>query len=205
MELSKTIRKADKSTAYYFLRSRILHWLNRADREVDPKRRFESLEKARDLSKRLRDFRGFTKWWSAVAFASVCAGLVIGAAIYAQSSRKTFFYQYPNNYLRVVRNLDPCQSDGSCGYRFVVQAVTHGVAGPETEMHFCRDYQPRFEAGHTLLWIRYTDLGSCQTVGPEDHGYDILRDSNGNPVLPPGCHGPVEGHVACEGGKANFN
>jgi hypothetical protein len=196
-------RKPNASLGLDLLKSRISYWLNRADREVHPKRSFESLEKARDLSKRLRDFKGFTKWWSAVSFAAVCMALIIGAAILAQSKRKTFIYVYPTNYLRVISNVEPCDSDGTCGYRRVVQAVVNGVPYPETEMQFCE--KPRFEQGHTLAWIQYTNTGECNSVD----GFDVVRGADLLPTLPANCNPDYSqakkaGHIACEGGRARF-
>lgn len=137
--------------------------------------------------------------WPPLVFAS--AAMVVFALAVAQHTRHVYFYSYPENYLRVVQNLDPCLPDGSCGYRFVMQAVTDGVAGQETEMHFCKGMQPRFEAGHSLSWIRYANLGSCQEID----GYDVVRNAGRLPVLPPNCNFDwPNNHIACKGGRANF-
>ena len=145
--------------------------------------------------KKTRKREGGIGSWSAIAF---CVFVIVVVTIWITGrTRKTYFYQYPSNYLRIVQNVDP--------YSFVVQRVENGTPMEETEMHFCRDFQPRFENGHILRWIRFTDIGSCQTVGPEDHGYDILRDANRLPVLAPNCKPDwAANHVACEGGKARF-
>lgn len=152
-------------------------------------------------ARRVRRQKGSTWEWP-VAFALCC--VVIFAVAISRPARHTYFYQYPNNYLRVVKNLDSCQADGSCGYRFVVQSVTNGVAGPETEMHFCRSLQPRFEQGHTLSWIRYTNIGGCSAID----GYDVVR-ANGVATLAPNCKADFTqakdaGHITCEGGIAKF-
>jgi hypothetical protein len=108
---------------------------------------------------------------------------------------KSYFYTYPTNYLRVIQRLN--DSD------FMVQRVEAGLAQETTMMRFCADAKlPWFEGGHTLGWIRYDDHGSCQSIGPEDRGFDILRDANGMPVLPPNCRfDQVNNHIVCEGGK----
>lgn len=204
MELSKTIRQADKSTAYYFLRSRILHWLARADNESHPKKRFEYLEKARDYSRELRKKdKGFTHWWSALSFAALCLALILALVIYEQAKSETFFFVYPTNYLRVVQNLDACEADGTCGYRRLMQSVVNGVPNPETVMQFCD--KPRFEQGHTLNWIRLIDTGSCWQID----GFSPLTDASGRASLAGNCNPDFSqakkaGHVACEGGKARF-
>jgi len=202
VELNDTIRRPEKSTAYYFLRSRVRYWLSRADQEMDPKKRFEFLEHARDFARKVRIEKGFTPW-AAVTFAVVVVALT--ALWLASRMRATYFYSYPDNYLRIVRNVDTCLPDGSCGYRFVVQEVSKSGAGPETEMKFCRSMQPRFEAGHSLSWIRYTDLGNCQAI----NGYDVLRDSQRLPVLAPNCRpdysvAKIAGHIVCDGGVARW-
>jgi hypothetical protein len=88
----------------------------------------------------------------------------------------------------------------------MVQRVEAGLAKETTMMRFCNDAKlPWFEGGHTLGWIRYDDHGSCQSIGPEDRGFDILRDANGMPVLPPNCRfDQVNNHIVCEGGKPRF-
>jgi len=128
-----------------------------------------------------------------------CIMLVL---VITRSTRNVYSYSYPDNYLRVIQNLDPCQADGSCGYRFIVQGVFGGATGQETEMHFCpRGMQPRFEAGHILAWIRYANLGSCQAID----GYDVLRDESRIPIIAPNCQFDwPNNHIVCEGGKAKF-
>ena len=186
------------------LRAKIQYWLARADKETNPKKRFEFLVTVQNPSRRLRlKDHGFTKWWSAVSFASLCAVPLVACAIYMQSSKKSTFYQYPDNYLRIVQNLDPCEADGTCGYRRLVQVVVKGVPNPETVMQFCQ--KPRFEQGHTLNWIKVIDNGSCWEVD----GWSPLTDSTGRDSLAGNCNPDFSqakdaGHVACEGGKARF-
>ena len=146
--------------------------------------------------------------WSALVFAvGAAAALVL---VLAPRTRNIYSYRYPDNYLRVLQNLDECKSDGSCGYRFVLQNVQRTasgqvVFGQPTEMHFCKSMQPRFEAGHTLSWIRYADIGSCLAI----EGYDTVKGADGLSTLPDNCKpdystAPEAGHIACEGGKARF-
>ena len=146
---------------------------------------------------------GFSPWFS-LGLAVLCASLLIVAL--SRTSRKTYTFKHPANYIRVVQNLDPCLPDGSCGYRFVVQSVVNGVAQPETSVRFCSSLRPRFEAGHVLSWIRYTNLGSCLSID----GYDVVRDASGLPVPARNCKpdyssAPVAGHLACVGGRAKFD
>lgn len=189
--------------SHVYLSSRIRHLLDRADNEAHPKKRFALLENARDLARRLRRNEGESPWWS-IGFAAFVAAALVGLAVVCWP--KAYSYSYPDDYLRVVQNIDPCLSDGSCGYRFVMQAVVSGRAFPETEMHFCaKGLQPRFEAGHTLAWIRYINLGSCQSID----GYDVVRDSARSPILAPNCQpdyrlAPLAGHISCEGGRAKY-
>lgn len=186
------------------LRAKIQYWLARADKETNPKKRFEFLVTVQNLSRRLRlRDHGFAKWWSAISFASVCAAAVIACAIYMQSSKQTTTFQFPQNYLRIIKNLDPCEPDGTCGHRRMVQAVVNGVPNPETVMQFCE--KPRFEQGYTLSWIRLTDDGSCWHID----GWSPVTDANGTDTLAGNCKGDYSqakdvGHVACEGGRARF-
>jgi hypothetical protein len=194
-------KKPSGSVSKIYLGAAIRHYLYKADRIPNEKEAFAQLEIVRELARRLRQNAGFSPWVPLSFAAAIAAAIVI---LLVTHTRHTYFYSYPDNYLRVVRNVDPCLPDGSCGYRFAMQAVTDGVAGEVTEMQFCKGLQSRFEAGHTLRWIRYANLGSCQAID----GYDILRDSSG-PVLAPNCvkdytTAPVAGHIACEGGVARF-
>ncbi len=183
-----------------YLRAALRHLLFKADREPDKKKAFELyLSGARELSKKLRSNRGFTKAWSSVAFAAACCALLYGAA---RNWSKSYFYSYPDNYLRIVQNVDPCFPDGSCGKRFIIQSISSGVANPETEMHFSEPQH--FEAGMTFSWIRYQDHGGTAVVD----GWDVVRQE-GRPILAPNCHpdysdAPVAGHIKCIGGKALF-
>jgi hypothetical protein len=192
VELSKTIRKADKSTAYYFLRSRILHWLNRADREGNPKKRFECLEKARDLSRQLRQKdQGFTKWWSAISFAAVIlAGLLYAAHV---QSERTYRYSAPDDVFQILYRAD--------AYHYSFRHV-HSENGifkyaetiPAT---FCPNYEPQLSAGQTLTALSYMDLGKCWNIEPKGFGYSFETTDGVHPTLAPNCHAGKEIYV-CE-------
>jgi hypothetical protein len=200
----------DATTVLKSVSASKLNLLNRAKRQLekveaaaepDLKKAWPEYEK---LRRYIRQFKqaGFSPW-PVTAVAGCCAvGLIVLAA---RNTRNTHYYHHPQNYLRVIQNLDPCLPDGSCGYRFVLQNVKDGVAYDPTEMHFCKSLQPRFEAGHSLAWIRYTNLGSCISID----GFDVVRDSARNPILAGNCKPDYAsakdaGHINCEGGKAKF-
>lgn len=161
---------------------------------------FTTVEAIRARRKREQS-KGFSVAWPIVFAAAVCLLMLLW--LFARTSR-TFSYTYPDSYLRVVANLDSCDApDGTCGKRYLVQAVEQGFAYPETEMHF-RDPQ-RFEAGHTFKWIRFKRIGSEVVTD----GWDTLKGADGLPVLAPNCKpdyskAPTAGHIRCEGGKARF-
>lgn len=188
------------------LKGRINRHLARADQECNSERRSRILDKVRELSLELREQtgqQGNSYWWPLCL--AITAAIVLALAIAART-RSTYYYHYPENYLRIVENVDP--------YTFIVQRIEDGHPLEKTEMHFCRDYRPRFEAGHTLAWIRFNDLGSCVSIGPDDRGFGLLREEkktlvNGQwqylPVLAPNCQFDwPNNHVACKGGKAEF-
>jgi hypothetical protein len=181
------------------LKQQVSNLLDRADAEPDKAERWKLYQRIREFAYELRTpIKGHSIWWP-LGFASLASVLIIFAI--ASHTRHIYFYSYPDNYLRVIQNVDPCQADGSCGYRFVVEAVSDGVAGPQTEMHFCQSLQPRFEAGHVLRWIRYANLGSCQAID----GYDVLRDETRIPILAPNCQFDwPNNHVICKDGRAKF-
>jgi len=217
VELSKTTRQEPQDSSHYFqarfsgkkpsastsiyLRAAASNQFGKVEALPPTKEHWSEYERLRVLAFRLRKNAG-SAWWYVLVVAAVM--LIVIACWIARTMRNSFFYLYPHSYLRVVQNLDPCQPDGSCGYRFVMQAVVNGQAQEETEMHFCRGLQPRFEQGHTLRWIRYTNLGSCNAID----GYDVVRE-NGLPTLPANCKPDYSqaneaGHIRCEGGKARF-
>jgi hypothetical protein len=178
-----------------YLRSAILHYLSKADHQADEKESFAKLEIVRELTRRLRKNAGFSVWvplWFAIA---CCVLLVLWVAA---RTRQTYFYSFPDNYLRIIQNLDPCIPDGSCGKRFVLQSVSNGVANPETEMHFSEPQH--FEAGMTFSWIRYQNHGGTVVID----GWDVVREK-GLPVLAPNCSFDwAHNHIVCEGDKALF-
>lgn len=144
-----------------------------------------------------RGEQGFSSWLP-IAFTVF---VIVLAMLWIAGRRKhTYFYQYPGNYLRVVQNLDPCEADGNCGKRFVMQSVVDGKPNPETEMRFSEPQH--FEAGHTFAWFRYLDKGSVQI----QDGFDVLKDPvTRMPILPANCiPNWATNHIECEGGKARF-
>lgn len=162
---------------------------------------WDEYERLRELARRLRRMAGFSPWVP-VLFAAAIAILFL-LWLFGRTS-KTYFYTWPDHALRIVQNLDPCDSlDGSCGRQFLVQAVDFGVPKPATVMHF-RDPQ-HFEAGMTFSHISFKYIGSEAVTD----GWDVVRDFEGLPVLAPNCKpdystAPTAGHIRCEGGKARF-
>jgi len=139
-------------------------------------------------------------WEGVLVF--VCILMIVSIYWIAGRTRKTYFYSYPDHILRTVQNLDPCEADGTCGYRRLMQSVEYGVPNPETDMTFCD--KPRFEQGHVFLWMRLTDIGPCWSVD----GFAVLKE-NGFAKLPPNCkpdysQAKEAGHIVCEGGRAKF-
>lgn len=192
----KPVASVGLSTAKLFLFKGIESKLEQIENAPDPnvKKQWKDYELLRLWTRRYKQ-AGESPWW-AIGFAIGCASLLI--FVVATRWPKSYFYAYPTDYLRIVQKLN--ESD------FMVQRVDHGLAQEQTMMRFCSDYLPWFEAGHTLEWIRYDDHKSCQSVGPEDRGFDILRDANGMPVLPPNCRfDQVNNHIVCEGGKPRFD
>lgn len=186
------------------LEQQVSDLLDRAENEPDNVERWKLFQRLRDLAFSLRfPERGRSIWPPLIAVSGLVAIIVV---LYAHNTRNTHYYHHPQDYLRVIENLDPCLPDGSCGYRFVLQNVKDGRAFDPTEMHFCSSLQPRFEAGHVLQWIRYTDLGSCLAID----GWDVVHGSDGKAITAPNCKpdytlAPVAGHIGCEGGKAKFD
>lgn len=186
--------------ATFYLRAAALNQASKVEQLPPTKENWPEYERLRALAMRLRANAG-EAWWAVIIFAGAC-GIIILLWL-ASRTHDTYLYRYPADYLRVVKNLDPCLPDGSCGYRFVMQEVSNGVANPETEMHFCRNLQPRFEAGHTLSWIRFTNTGSCDAID----GYDVVRGTDGIATIAPNCtfdKSIPNWHVRCEGGRAQF-
>lgn len=186
-------RKPVASSGLDLLKSRISYWLNRADRETHPKRRFESLEKARDLSKRLRDFKGFTKWWSAVSFAAVCMALIIGAAIIRSSEDHEI--SNPRGVYQILNRYD------SHHYRF--KEIANGTP---LRVEFCdhgnKDWAAQLSAGLTINWLRYRVLNSetgtkCWDIEYDGYGYRLMQNADGSPTLAPNCH-PGKTIYECE-------
>ncbi len=196
-----------------WLRSRINYYLRVIERQSDDKRQQEMGYKLLDYSREYRERRKMAGFygWPSVVFAGLCV-IVLAFAIVSRS-KQIYSYHDANHYLRVLQNVEPCLPDGTCGYSWVMQAVHDGVADDPVEMHFCRDFQPRWEAGHTLTPITITNHGSCWSVD----SFDVLREDqstfvNGQwqrlPVLAPNCGfdwSTPNGHISCEGGRANFD
>ena len=177
------------------LRAKIQYWLARADKETNPKKRFEFLVTVQNLSRRLRfKDQGFFDWASVVCAALIC--VCVGVLIWKYRP-KSFIYEWPEYSFRVLSQPDD--------YTFTLQLVERGMVHPPAVMHFCRDFQPQFEPGVTLTRLAYDDHGSCVSVAPENRGYSLLRDSAACPVVPTNCHhsspkcDPQTDHILCSG------
>ena len=197
-------RKPPSSVTSSFLWFRVKHQLDKIEGEPKPnaKRQWPEYETLRDLAARLRNKAAGFSLKPVLAFAGSLAVVIV--LWLASTTRHVYSYQHPQSYLRVIQNLDPCLPDGSCGYRYLMQLVVDGQAQEPTQMHFCKGLQPRFEQGHTLKYIVYANLGSCQAI----ERFDLVRE-NGVATLAANCKPDYSvarefGHIACEGGKARF-
>ncbi len=172
-----------------YLPNRIFHLLAKSDKETNSKERLRLAERALEYVRAMRKQSGFTDW-AAIAFA-VCFIVVLAVAV-APHWPKTFIYDGRDYRIRILKQINTQD--------FVLQVVYKGVPQTPAVMHFCRDYRPRFEIGETLTRLAYDDHGSCQSLGPEDRGYVIERDSSYWPTLPKNCTNLGIGKpVVCDG------
>ena len=139
--------------------------------ELPPKKPPYSIPSLKNSRKHLP--RGFTKVWSATLFASICAALIIGAAIYGQS--KEFVYSDPSGVFQILKRYD--------AYHYKFNQIGVG----ELAVTFCPNYEPQLSAGQTIWWLRYIDKGKCWDIQPNGFGYRLVRDASGKPTLPPTC------------------
>lgn len=172
----------------------------------------ERWEKDRDTIFRLAKLyrnAGFAWWVPVLVALALCLLFILWLASQVGRSES---YLYPYHYWRVVQNLSPCQSDGSCGNLYMIQEVNDGVANPPTIVDF-RDPQ-HFEAGQTFSHMQGRWIGSAFAV----ERWDLVRQDrpavfiNGKfrklPTLAPNCDfdwSTPEGHVVCKGGVAKFD
>lgn len=191
-----------------YLRAAIANQIDKISALPPNKQNWHEYERLRLLARRLRKNAGMA-WWVPLAFAVMFA-LVLLFWLAAHFGRSES-YLYPQHYWRVVQNLTPCGSDGSCGDLYLIQEVNQGVANPPTIVKF-RGAQ-HFENGQTLSWMKGRWIGAEFAV----EGWDLVRQDrapvfiNGKwrvlPTLAPNCQfdwSTPEGHVICEGGKARF-
>ena len=204
---NRKVEKTDQTTCLQppneLLKQQVYGLLDRAENEPDNVERWTIYQRIREMCRDLRSpADGHSILWP-IVWATSCGILLI--FVIAHSTRRTFYFSYPDNYLRIIKNRDPCLPDGSCGYRFVVQNVVNGEPQPETSVRFCSSLQPHFEAGHVLQWVRFTNLGSCLAID----GFDVVHGPDGHAVAAPNCTpdysiATIAGHFNCEGGKAKF-
>lgn len=200
--------KKPSASASLYLRAATSNQANIVEPLPATKANWSEYERLRLLAWRLRRNAGFA-WWVPVLFATAIALLFLLWLVVR--THDTSFYRFPEHHWRVVQNLSPCLPNGSCGELYMIQEVNNGVANPPTLVHF-RGPQ-HFEAGMTFSWIRVTQIGSEFDVD----GWDVVRQDippvfiNGKwrqlPALASNCRfdwSTPEGHVVCEGGKAQF-
>lgn len=178
-----------------YLRSRISHLLAQAEAEPDNLERWNIYQRIRELTRGLRTKGQSGRSWFALCVASVC---VICWGLWMHSLRAaSYIYSAPEDSFRIIKQINQ--------FDFVMQRVHEGIPQLPAVMHFCHDYQPRFEVGMSLAWLGFDDRGSCQSIGPKDRGYVIERDSNYQPKLAPNCHADQAlNRVSCAG-QPEFN
>jgi|SRR5579864_1286621 len=191
----------EESMAHRAKKARLSVLLGKYEAETEVERKEELAERIWSLVHRIRsgDF-GFS---AQGAIAAVFAITILLVALLWHFRPATRLYSYPDDYLRVIQNVEPCEADGTCGHRRVMQEVVNGIPQLPVEMNFCQ--KPRFEAGHILQWIRTARRGSCTEID----GFDVVRGPDRLPVLAANCKpdytlAPIAGHIACEGGSAKF-
>jgi hypothetical protein len=178
-----------------YLKARIRHLLGQADLESHPKRRFQILESARELSFRLRNRKG-ESIWIPVGFAAVMCLLLVFAA--RRDSAHDFIYSSPSDRFQVLIRRD------SYHYRFNhIRSMDSGLIHSELEMEavFCPSYEPQLSAGQTITWLHYADFGKCWDIQPKGYGYRIERDGAGKPTLADNCFVNASDVTEC---KPNF-
>jgi len=95
--------------------------------------------------------------------------LILGLEWSAQSAVVT----YP---VFKLTNLYVAQELGDYGYVF------QNPDGTEFKGNFCRDYEPQFSAGQTLIVLQYEDRGACWSLLNMHPGYLIRRNRDGVPI-----------------------
>lgn len=193
------MKKPSASVSLY-LRSAALNQVGKVEQLPATKQNWAEYERLRLLVWRLRNKSAGFAWWVPVLVAlALCLLFILWLASQVGRSES---YLYPYHYWRVVQNLSPCQPDGSCGDKYLIQEVNDGVANPPTEVHF-RGAQ-HFENGHTFSWLKGRWIGTEFAI----EGWDVVHGPDGRATLAPNCYADysqaVAGHIVCEGGKARF-
>jgi hypothetical protein len=172
----------------YYLRARIWYVLCNIDRIIPRKARYEVQDRLWSMWRDLRDSKGVSRWELA------CAALfLVGIGIFAMSLRETgYTYSAPETKFRVLEQIN--------SHDFILQRVENGIPQYPTELHFCHDYQPRFEPGMTLVFLSYSDRGSCVSIAPKDKWYVVEKGAHHWPTLPNNCRQDLaHNHVVCNG------
>lgn len=184
----------------WYLEDQVSGLIHEVDLEQDRDKRWELLKRLRDRTSALmRNRSAGNSPWIPLGFAVIVSAIF--AIVFYLHRPTSYVYSAPDNYFRVVEKVDD--------YAFVMQRVERGVPQVSGVKHFCKDYQPQFEAGMTLAWFAYDDRGSCQSLASSGRGYVIVRDSAKCPVLPTNCRHTncadwQHDQIVCDG-KPNFN
>lgn len=183
------------SAATDYLKARIRHLLGRAELERHPKRRFEILRSAQELSFRLRNRKG-ESMWVPLGFAAVMCILLVFIARRDQSS--DYIFSAPEDSFQVLQRRDAYH------YRFNhVHSNQSGLVDSQLQVEavFCPNYEPSLSAGQTIIWLHYADFGKCWEIKPKGYGYRLERDGSGRPTLAANCFVNASDITEC---KPNF-
>lgn len=173
-----------------YLKFAIKHYLTKAEQEPAEKERNRILlEHVRPLNRRFRGIAGRSIWWP-ISFG--CAFAVFLVALLCTHWPKAYVYQAPDNYWRILHQIDD--------HSFVMQRVYRGTPQIPVVLHF-KGYKPNFEIGMTLSWFAYDDLGDGNiSITPEDRGYVIVRGPDYWPKLASNCwQNKATDRVECNG------
>jgi len=183
-ELTANPPKKPVASAGLYLPNRILHLLDKADRETNSKKRLEIAERALELARPLRKQAGESPWW-AISFAIVSASLLVFGVFSALQ---------PEDFYQVTERHDD--------YNLTIQRVHRGKPSPPWVMSFCSNTPAPFEAGHTstALDVRYDKDKVCYALD----SFSLLRDKSKCPVVPRNCMhtdcaNRLADHVICYG------
>lgn len=194
VESETAMKKPPSSEPLIYLRAVVAGQLAKVINLRPTKKNWREYERLSELARRLRDKDAGFSPWAPLGFALFSGVIVV--VLMVSHWPKSYVYQAPDYFIRVLDKQD--------NYSFSLQFVERGHPQVPVVMHFCRDFAPQFEAGHTLTRLAYDNHGPCESVAAEDRGYTLMRDDKGCPVLPANCWHtdqcrPETDHVACKG------